>query len=262
MISKRKKTAAAAFDRAACAYETAAVIQHTVGCRLAERIGQLDLPAYPAVLEVGCGTCLFSRAALGYLNPSLWIATDLSPVMVARCRDYVGSDRRFLFICMDGEAPAITMGSGFDLICANLVMQWFDDLAGALGRLARLIRAGGWLAFTTLAAGTFIEWVETHHQLGLVAGTPSYPDTATLADQWPPGGQGTIAGEMIRHTYSDAHAFVATLKTIGAHATDRRPLAPGAFRQVLRTFGVGGPVAVSYHVVYGLWRRDGAGCVS
>ncbi len=264
MISKRKKTAAVTFNKAALTYDAAAVVQQRVGCHLAERIGKLDMPAHPAVLELGCGTCLFSRAAISHINPSLWIATDLSPAMVARCRDAFGADSRFLFVCMDGELPAIAMRSGFDLVCANLVVQWFDDLAGALGRLAKLLKDGGCLIFTTLADGTFTEWVKTHHKLGLVAATPSYPDTKTLARQWPPGGHGTIAREeVIRHTYSDARNFVSMLKTIGAHATDRRPLAPGVFRQVLRTFGVGGgPVVVSYHVIYGLWRRDSTGCKS
>ena len=263
MISKRKKAAAIAFNKAAYTYEAAAVVQQKVGYHLAERIERLRMSANPAVLEVGCGPCLFSRAVISRINPSLWIATDLSPAMVALCRENCGSDRRFLFVCMDGEIPAISMNSGFDLVCANLVVQWFDDFAGTLGRLARLIKTGGWLAFTTLADGTFAEWVETHHQLGLVAGTPVYPDTQTLAHQWPPGGHGTITREIIRHTYSDAHSFVSMLKTIGASATNRQPLAPGAFRQVLRTFGVDGkPVVVSYHVIYGLWRRESPECAS
>lgn len=259
MISKRKEIAAAFFNRAAHTYDTAAVVQRTVGCRLAERIGQLTLPSRPAVLEIGCGTGLFTRAALDHINPSTWLATDISPVMVANCREYFVSDVRFLFACMDGETPATEMGTGFDLICANLVAQWFDDLAGSLERLARLVRAGGWLVFTTLAAGTFAEWIETHRQLGLTAGTPIYPDTASLAHQWPSNGEGAISGEVIRHTYPNAHTFVAALKTIGAHATERQPLPTGAFRRVLRTFDGSRPVAMSYHVVYGVWRRNGSG---
>ena len=259
MSSKRKKNAAFAFNKAACTYEAAAVVQQRVGSHLAECIGRLDIPVNPVVLEIGCGTCDLSRAVLEYINPSLWIATDLSPAMIARCRADFCSDKRFLFVCMDGEAPALSMRAGFDLVCANMVVQWFDDLAGSLERLAGLLKTGGWLAFTTLADGTFTEWIETHQQLGLVAGTPSYPDTKTLAQQWPPGGHGTIVREVIHHTYSDAHAFVSMLKTIGANATDRRPLSPGAFRQVLRTFGVDGrPVVVNYNVIYGLWHRDRA----
>lgn len=259
MISKRKTTAAVFFNRAAHTYDTAAVVQRTVGCHLAERIGQLELPNHPAVLEIGCGTGLFTRAALNHIDPSTWLATDISPVMVAYCRQCFVSDVRLLFACMDGETPATEMGAGFDLICANLAAQWFDDLAGSLERLARLIRAGGWLAFTTLAAGTFAEWVETHLRLGLMAGTPIYPDPTSLARQWPSNGKGTMNGEVIRHIYPDAHTFVAALKTIGAHATEQQPLPPGAFRRVLRTFGGSGPVAVSYHIVYGVWRRNGPG---
>ncbi len=255
LISKRKKEAIAAFEQAACLYDTAAVVQKTIGCHLAEWIRRLDLPAHPTVLEIGCGTGLFTRAVLDRLEPTLWLATDVSPAMATCCRDHFGPDQRFLFACMDGEMPAVA--SGFDLVCANLAMQWFDDLAGALERLAWLTRSGGWLAFTTLAAGTFVEWVEIHRRLGVTAGTPIYPDLATLNRQLPPGGKGTVAGEVIRHAYPDARAFVATLKTIGAHTSERRPLAPGTFRQVLRAFGAG--ATVSYHVAYGLWHRLGTG---
>ncbi|KAF0119137.1 MAG: Biotin synthesis protein bioC / Dethiobiotin synthetase [Rhodospirillaceae bacterium] len=257
MNSTRKQNAALSFDRAARLYDTAAGVQHAVGHRLAERIERLDLPVRPMVLEIGCGTGLFTRAALGRVEPSLWLATDISPAMVIHGRERFRFHERVLFACMDGEAPAAV--PGFDLVCANLAVQWFDDLAGALERLVRLIRAGGWLAFTTLAAGTFAEWVDIHRRLGLVAGTPAYPDQAGLARQLPPGGWGNVTEEVLSHVYPDAHAFVAALKTIGAHTTDRPPLAPGAFRQVLRSFGVGRPVTVSYHIAYGLWRKQSNG---
>src|SRR3546814_14322438 len=62
---------------------------------------------------------------------------------------------------MDGEAP-IFEGEWFDLILSSLAFQWFDDLGGAVGRLAGLLRPGGSLIFSTLGRGSFARWRSAH----------------------------------------------------------------------------------------------------
>lgn len=248
----------ASFSRAAYAYDSSATVQRVVGSHLARLVGELTLPEHPVVLEIGCGTGLFTRSALSCLDPTLWLATDISLDMIKICRGNLTSDTRVLFTCMDGEVPA-TLSTGFDLVCTNLAVQWFDDLAGTLEKLAHLVKRNGWLAFTTLMAGTFSEWIDIHERLGLVAGTPSYPDETALQHQLPQGGSGTVISETFLHTYPDAYSFVSTLKRIGACVAvpNRRPLTPGTFRRVLRAFDVNrSSVTVSYYVGYGLWKRN------
>lgn len=251
----RRKTRIAASFAAAEAYEDSAVVQRRAAGQLAGHIAGLDLPPFPRVLEIGCGTGFLTRAVR--VQASFWLATDIAPAMVARCRAETNDDT-VRFACMDGEAP--TVGGGFDLVCSNLAFQWFDHLGASIARLVELLRPGGHLAFSTLAAGTFQEWRQVHQRLGLQAGTPDYPDAAALSALWPTGGAGRIEEEEIVQPYPSAHAFVTALKSIGANtAPEHRPLSPGAFRRVLRAFGDGGEVSVTYRVAHGLFRKGDSG---
>ena len=255
-VSLKKIRIAASFA-AASAYEQAAVAQRLaadrLADRLADRIAGLDWPANPRVLEIGCGTGFLTRAVLARMKPSFWLATDIAPAMLARCRDTVHDDA-LRFACMDGEAPATD--GGFDLVCSNMAFQWFERLEASVARLAGLLRPGGILAFSTLSAGSFQEWRDVHHELGLQAGTPDYPDAAALSAMWLQDGDGRIDIEEIVQRYANARAFVSALKDIGADvAPDRRPLTPGAFRRVLRAFGSGKEVSVTYRIAYGVFRK-------
>lgn len=249
---------AAAFGAAAATYEAHAAVQALVAERLARRIATLGLPARPRVLEIGCGTGLLSRALRARLDAAWWLFTDLSPAMVAACRQGLGTPAEAAFLAMDGERPCLATGAGFDLIAASLAFQWFADLGGALARLVRLLAPGGVLAYATLAADSFAEWRQAHADLGLAAGIPDYPGVPDLARLWPAGGRGEVSEERLVRPYADGHAFLDALRGIGAHRPrdPRRPLAPGALRRVLRRFAAPAGIAVTYHIAYGVFRRE------
>src|SRR3546814_19422510 len=80
---------------------------------------------------------------------------------------------------MDGEWPCFE-GQWFDLIISSLAFQWFDNLTGALERLYALLRPGGSILFSTMAARSFAEWRAVHERFGLTAGTPHYPSIEVL----------------------------------------------------------------------------------
>ena len=244
----RKRTLRRAFDGAASSYDAAAVVQKLVAGRLAARIAALPLPARPRILEIGCGTGLLSAALRQALPDAQWALTDLSPAMVQACRERLGDPPDTRFMVMDGEHPALEPGA-FDLVCASLAFQWFEDLAGALSRLRTLLAPGGWLAFATLGPETLAEWGRAHADLGLQAGTPAFAPLDALAP-------GEIQTETLVHASGGGRAFLAGLKAIGAGspAEGRRPLGAGQLRRVLRRFEASG-AATTYQVAYGRWRR-------
>lgn len=250
MNSEHKARIAASFGAVSDGYATAAGLQRLVAGRLAGRI--VGLPPRPKVLEVGCGTGFLTQALHQSVVGGRWVVSDIAPPMVANCRRKLGEPRDILFLAMDAERPALA--GGFDLICASLVFQWFDDLKVGLRRLTGLLGPGGRLAFSTLTAGTLEEWRQAHRALGLSPATPAYPDVNLFSSVL---GDGVMEEEEIVQTYESAHAFVATLKAIGAHtpAPGRRPLSAGTFRRVLRQLDSDGAAAITYKVAYGIYNR-------
>ena len=241
-----------AFDAAAATYDANAPIQRAAAERLADRVTALPLSARPRVLEIGCGTGFLSQALRRRIPAADWTLTDLSPAMLAACRTGLDNPKDAAFRVMDGEHPDLEASERFDLICASLAFQWFENLPAALRRLSGLLQPGGWLAFATLAEGTLAEWGAAHAALGLEAATPVFPSLDALRDML----GGRVEGERLVHVPTDGLDFVRGLKAIGAAspATGRPPLTTAELKRVMARFEAGGAGA-SYHIAYGFLGR-------
>ena len=253
----RKQQLRLAFDAAASSYDASAPIQRAVAARLADRIAALPAPARPRILEIGCGTGFLSAALHANFAGARLTLTDLSPAMLDACRTRLDAPPDVDFRVMDGEQPDLPPEARFDLICSSLAFQWFEDLAGATDRLIGLLAPGGRLAFATLAEDTLVEWRKAHSQLGLEAGTQVFPSIHALSAL--AGGRVRIEAERLVHVHSNARAFLDGLKAIGAQAPapGRRPLGVKALKAAMARFEAGAGAA-TYHVAYGLFRRQAA----
>lgn len=225
-----------AFDRAAARYDAYAPVQRRVAGMLADRIAALPLPPAPRVLELGCGTGFLGQALLKRIAPGDYLMTDLAPAMVARAERHFAGRADIRFATMDAAAPPV--GTRYDLICSSLAFQWLPDLTAAVGRLRGLLSPDGRLVFTTLATGSFAEWITAHGDHP--AGTPAYPDAAALRAMGL-----AVTLDTIDEPHADARAFLRAVKAIGA-GTPRpghRPLTPGMLRTVMARFEESGAVA-------------------
>ncbi len=246
---------ALSFAAASSAYEDAADFQRLVAGRLAGKIACSALPPRPRILEIGCGTGFLTRALSERLPGARWVVTDIAPPMVARCRDASSAPAGTAFAVMDGERPAVR--GAFDLICASLVLPWFEDPAGAVRALGHRLGPGGLLAFSTLSEGTFREWLDAYRTFGLSAASPAFPTARDLAEWW--WGMGTVETLEEEETplaYDSAHAFASHLKAIGAQtpAPGSPPLPNVNLLKVLRRLR--DPVTITYRVAYGLFRKE------
>lgn len=249
MNAERRGRIRAAFS-AASDYDRHARVQYAVARQLAERIALLPLPESPRILEIGCGTGFLTQALVDQDIGGEWLVTDLSPVMVKRCRDRVGDAPQRRFAMFDGEYGEPESSVGFDLICSSLAMQWFDDLEGAVARMLGWLAPGGHCLFTTLGEGTFAEWRAAHGAGQAGAGTPRFPDAAWLCAMRPAGRAGAHWVDRHVETHSSARDFLLSLKSIGAGTPSpgHQPLAPAALRKVMRAFEDAGARA-TYEVV-------------
>jgi len=249
---ERRTRIAAAFGRAS-GYNDGAVVQRAAAQVLAQRIGAAGLRPAPRVLELGCGTGFLTRALMPHLDPTArWTVSDIAPAMLDRTRAVL--DLQADFRVIDGEALPRGLGP-FDLIAANLVVQWFDDLPGALERLAAEMAPGGLLAFSTMAAGSFAEWTAALDADGLASGTPTYPDAAAL-EAIAPAGVAAEIGIVDFPQRLSARMFLRQLKTIGAAtpAPGYRPLSAAELRRAIARFDAG-PRILTYRVAFCLLRK-------
>lgn len=222
-----KREVRRAFDRAAPAYGTVAVLQREIGARLDERLELVRIRPV-VVLDAGSGTGdLADRLARRYPKARL-VLLDLAPRMLAEARARLPLRerwrRRRLFVCGDAERAPLATGLA-DLVVSNLMLQWCDFGAVAL-ELRRMLRPGGLLMFSTFGPDTLRELRASW------AAADDHSHVSTFIDMHDAGDALMRAGfvdvvmdrEDIVLTYDGVAALMRDLKTLGAHnATAARP---------------------------------------
>lgn len=248
-----------AFDNAE-AYASQARVQKRIAARLAERIATIALPSRPRILEIGCGTGFLTAELLARGIDGEWLITDKSPAMVARCRETIGDAPDRQFATLDGEYGLGALKGEFDLICASMAMQWFDNLPKALVSLLTHLAPGGHLLFNTLTSGTFAQWHAAHRANGFAAGALTFPALADLRATLQEAAPQSLEAETFHEQFPDARSFLRGLKMIGASTAraGHTPLNPGDLRKVMQSFEKAG-AEVSYEVLTCHFRKESAG---
>lgn len=251
------------FDAAAPHYESAAVLQREVGRRLLERLALVRIEPR-LLIDAGAGTGELSAALAQRYPAARTILFDLAPAMltVARRRASLLERwrRRRLYVCGDAERLPIASACA-DLIVSNLMLQWCNDLEGALRELRRALRPGGLLMFTTLGPDTLRElraaWRavdEDHVHVNAFIDMHDIGDALLRAGFADP----VMDREDITLTYEAVPALLRELKTIGAHNnTGGRPRGlTGRSRltgmiEAYERFRRDGRLPATYEVVHG-----------
>ncbi len=266
---------------AAEGYERHAEAQARVARALAAALPADAFASRPAplVLEIGCGTGLFSRALAARLPAGArLLCTDLAEAMVRRTRASLtdpaaaravpdvaprperregGPAPALAFAVMDAEAPAVR--PPFDLAASSMALQWTADLKTTLHGLAALLRPGGLLLAAVPGRESFRRWRAAAGRLGLPGGLP-LPSRAQWAASFP-AGQTTVWEERFEVRHADALDFFRSLKGLGAAVSveGARPADLSAFRRLLREMdGTGTPFAMDYQALYALHVKGGA----
>jgi malonyl-CoA O-methyltransferase len=239
MLSSHNERVAARFAARAAEYDIHARLQADIAERLATYLPSL---ARPRVLEVGCGTGLFSCHLLDRYPDGDFLFTDLVPEMIERCRARFGrlNRRSVRFRVMDGEAPDVE--GPFDLVVLSMTLQWFSDPVKGLQRLQGLLAPGGRIAYATIGPDCFPEWRDALSVYGLRHGTIEMPKLPGVTHQ-----------ESRLMNYSSGVAFLDAMRAIGA-STPRRgytPLPPGSLRRALRQFERNGAAQATWQILYG-----------
>lgn len=238
MLSRRSAEIAASFGARAESYERHAGLQRAIADRLARFLPERQSPR---VLELGCGTGLFSRHLIGRYPEGSFVLTDAAPAMIAECRRNVApaGDARISFEVMDaGQAGGHAQ---LDLIVSSMTLHWLADPVASLERLRRLLAPGGVLLFATLGPGSFAEWRSALAREGLPSGLAEIKPLPGVIEEerlWPD---------------TDALSFLRRMQAVGGLTPNEgyAPLPPGALRRAIRAADTNG-APVTWHIVYGL----------
>jgi malonyl-CoA O-methyltransferase len=238
VLSRRSAEIAASFGARATSYELNAGLQRAVADKLAGYLPELERPR---VLELGCGTGLFSRHLLKRYPGGHFILTDVAPAMIAECRRNLLplGPAHISFEVMDaGEAGG---HAELDLIVSSMTLHWLPDPAASLARLSRFLAPHGLLLYATLGPESFAEWRATLAAEDLPSG---------LVEIWPLPG---VVGEERLTPDADTLSFLRRMEAVGG-LTPRegyRALAPGALRRAIRAADTNFGGRIAWHIVYG-----------
>lgn len=135
------------FDRCAAGFDAADFVHRKVRDSLLARLAPVRVEA-ATVIDAGTGTGA-ALAALGMRFPGATVVgLDLSLAML-RQRRSAGWFRKPGVVCADANRLPFADAS-VDVIFASLLLPWIDDTGQFFGEAARVLRAGGLLAFSTL----------------------------------------------------------------------------------------------------------------
>ena len=248
----------AAFDRASARYEAAAGLQARVSAELLERLGAFDFVPQ-VVLDLGAGTGRVTRELKRRYRSALVIALDLAPGMLREARRHSSFWRRFERLCADAQRLPLRSAS-VDLVFSSLMLQWCEPLDEALAEVRRVLRPGGFFAFSTFGPDTLRElraaWAEADER----SHVNRFIDMHDVGDALARAGfaEPVLDVDRIELGYADALSLMRDLKTIGAHnVTAGRPrtlLGRAKLKRMsdaYETFRRGGSLPATYEVIYG-----------
>ena len=149
--SRFEKKIIESFSKYARSYDRYAILQRSMAERLASYLPE---PTPPHIIELGCGTGLFTRHLLTLPIKSLTL-NDISSAMIEilKIRLELPKCTKFLI----GNAENISMGKT-DLICSNAVFQWFQNPQSSLIHLKKSLNNKGMILFSTFGTETLKEF--------------------------------------------------------------------------------------------------------
>jgi malonyl-CoA O-methyltransferase len=267
-----RRALARAFERAAPAYDAAAVIQRRARDELLERLAFFTLEPV-RILDLGAGTGQAAQVLQRRFPRAAVLALDLAPAMLraggltAR-RSWTrwrGSPPRG--ICADAAALPLA-DDGIDLIFSNLMLQWCDRPERVYRELVRVLKPRGLFLFSTFGPETLRELRAAWSAADDARHVSDFPDLPQLAEGLMHAGLNEPVLDVESHQllYPDAWALMRELKHIGASnaARDRprgltgrarleRMLA--AYERLRRPDGL----PATYEIIFGAAFRAGRG---
>lgn len=239
MASGWKSEVTKNFDDNAETYDLHCGVQKDVAKILASHLPELNRPE---VLEIGAGTGALTHHLFKKYKQGHFAITDISPRMIALAQ-YKLKRKDTLFLVQDGEN--IEFSQRFDLIAANMVFHWFEDVESGIRRLRKHLKPGGTSYFTIPGPFCFWEWKAVLKELLLPSGIHDFKKPS-----------GIFREEFKTIVYPNLSSFLNSLKKTGActPAPEYRQLERSQIIRAIRLFDEMFEGRMTWHILYGRLR--------
>jgi malonyl-CoA O-methyltransferase len=261
------------FDRRALHFAAASAIVREVGQRLFERLETIRHDAQ-IVLDLGCGAGAQRAALLERFARATWIGVDLSPAMLAQDRGDAPALARWLprtlrrrsrALRIIANADQLPLAAGrVDCVFSNLMLHWHPAPHQIFPQIARVLREGGLLLFSSLGPDTLRELREACAAALPAARPMPFVDMHDLGDMMVAAGFSAPVtdSETIRLTFGSARQLLAEVRALGGNPRDDRPPGLPSGRQARALLAAleqrrdsDGRIALTFEISYGLgWK--------
>lgn len=226
------------FARSAADYDAHAHVQLQCAERLAGymQANSRHLIEGP-LLEIGCGTGIFSRRLCDIFTDRQLILTDACAEMIAHCRARLAAVESGRLQFKRAAIGEIAPREQYALIVSAFVLQWLEDFEGGLSALTAALKPGGRLFFSLPETSSFAEWKAIcRHAAVPYTGNPL--PSCEAVRQFAAANQlhTSMCQETFTAHYRSFEEFLNNLKLVGASTTlCSQPLTISEMRRLLST---------------------------
>ena len=139
------------FSKNTATYDRNAIVQAYMA---EELINFIDLKKCVNVLELGCGTGIFSLRLTEKYHAARFKLMDISGEMIEAAKIKLAGNKIEFEV---GDAEKSTVFGEYDLIAGNAVIQWFNNPEETLKKYYSHLSPGGEMVFSTFGENTFYE---------------------------------------------------------------------------------------------------------
>lgn len=207
------------FNLASDSYQSFAKIQQSAAQILVKNLINHHPNFVPnKILDIGTGSGVVVESLIDYFPKANYSLNDISPLMLKKAQLKLADlliEPQFII----GDLEEIEF-KYHQLITANFVLQWVDNLDKAISKLAKASQV---IAFSCLIENTFAEWNNLFINLGLKSPGIIYPNTQTiikLIEQLKPKSYNYFI-QNFELTFKSLQEFTKYLKLLGARITNQ-----------------------------------------
>lgn len=234
------------FSKATVSYDSEATVQRRIAATMTRLLCQCFTPRTDRkILEIGCGTGIFSRMLISLFHPKMLLLNDICPDMGELLTDILSG--HIFFEAADAETHPFR--GTYDLIASCSAIQWFRQTERFFQRMYSLLNNEGILAFSTFGKDNLHEVTQLTGQ-GL-----NYLSLPELRKMLSTGYDILHASEEhIVRKFPNPKAVLYHLKRTGVTGINRQRFTRSSLEDFCSRYellyGEGENVVLTYHPIY------------